>query len=151
LKDWGEGTSVSGVPGGLGGGRGAPSTTGDATWLHRFYDKVFWSMPGATAEGSDPDYVGTPSATTVVGMTFQRYRWDSAGMVIDAQGWLDDPAHNFGWLIIGDETASQMAKRFDGKDHLVPENRPILTITFTPPTSGCYANCDHSTSVPFLN
>jgi hypothetical protein len=152
LKDWGEGTSVAGLPGGIGGGGGATSTPNDATWLHRFYNTVFWSAPGATPDGADPDYVGTASATTIVGNPFQRYTWGpAAGMSSDVQAWLNDPSHNFGWIIIGGEEMTQTAKRFDGKDNMVQANRPILTITFTPGGVGCYPNCDHSTSVPFLN
>src|SRR6266545_5935335 len=40
LADWGEGASSSG------GGGGAPSVQGDSTWIHRFYDVLFWSRPG---------------------------------------------------------------------------------------------------------
>ena len=39
LADWGEETSLaSGEE-----GDGAPATTNDATWRHRFYDTIFWS------------------------------------------------------------------------------------------------------------
>jgi hypothetical protein len=50
-------------------------------------------------------------------------------MVADAQSWLDNPASNFGWLVLGDETAIATAKRFDTRESAGP---PMLTIQFTP-------------------
>src|SRR5262245_24643335 len=38
LHSWGEGTSDAGDPGGM----GAPATPNDATWLHTFYNTMFW-------------------------------------------------------------------------------------------------------------
>ena len=45
-------------------------------------------------------------------------------MVADVQGWLDNPASNFGWLMLGDETAIVTAKRFDTRESASP---PVLT------------------------
>ena len=53
LSDWGEGTSNAGTPGGA----GIVSTTGDATWLHTFFNTNMW-----TAQGGDFD--PTASAST---------------------------------------------------------------------------------------
>ena len=50
-------------------------------------------------------------------------------MVADVQAWLDNPASNFGWLMLGDETAIATAKRFDTRESASP---PMLTIEFTP-------------------
>src|SRR6185295_14855211 len=41
LASWGEGTSDAGSLGGA----GTTATTGDATWLHRFYNTTFWHAP----------------------------------------------------------------------------------------------------------
>lgn len=61
------------------------------------------------------------------------YTWDSAPqMVSDVQSWLNDPTGNFGWLLIGDETDASTAKRFDTREALLEENRPVLVIEFTP-------------------
>ena len=56
LADWGEGTSVA--PGEE--GDGAPATTNDATWRHRFFDTIFWTTEGG-------DFSGTVSASQSVG------------------------------------------------------------------------------------
>lgn len=104
--DWGEGTSnaTSG-----GGGGGAPATTGDATWLHTFFSTSSWATPGG-------DFSPTVSATEAVDDNGP-YTWGStAQMVADVQGWLDTPASNFGWILIGNESTSATAKRFDTRE-----------------------------------
>ena len=117
LADWGEGTSVA--PGEE--GDGAPATPNDATWRHRFFDTIFWSTQGG-------DFSATVSASQLVGVVGQ-YTWSSAQMVADVQAWLDNPAGNFGWVMLGDETAIATAKRFDTRESASP---PMLTIEFTP-------------------
>jgi len=116
LADWGEGTSHA--P--MGEGDGAPATPNDATWRHRFFDSVFWTTQGG-------DFSATVSASQSVGGT-GHYTWSSAQMVADVQSWLDNPASNFGWLVLGDETAIATAKRFDTRESASP---PMLTIEFT--------------------
>jgi len=120
--DWGEGASDAG--GNEGGG--APAMANDATWLHRFFDTVTWSTPGGT-------YSPTPSASQVVGgVGF--YTWGSTpAMVSDVQQWLDDPASNFGWILIGNESTGLTSKRFDTKENLNPVSRPQLTVVYQPP------------------
>jgi len=148
LKDWGEGTSNAGDPGGM----GAPATDDDATWIHTFRPGSFWSVPGGTGAGAGADYVAAASVTIDVGDVFRRYTWGpTAAMVADAQGWLDSPAGNFGWFVIGDETQSTTAKRFGTREHPTAADRPVLDIEFTPPAGVCYANCDGSTIMPVLN
>jgi hypothetical protein len=115
LADWGEGTSqASGEE-----GDGAPATPNDATWRHRFFDTIFWAMQGG-------DFSGTVSASQSVGPIGQ-YIWNSAQMIADVQSWLDNPASNFGWLVLGDEKPTLTAKRFDTRESASP---PMLTIEF---------------------
>jgi len=120
LADWGEGTSVA--PGEE--GDGAPATTNDATWRHRFFDTIFWTTQGG-------DFSATLSASQSVGAVGV-YTWSSSQMVADVQSWLDNPATNFGWLVLGDESESATAKRFDTRESASP---PVLTIQYTPPPS----------------
>lgn len=123
--DWGEGTSNSNA---RGGGQGAGATAGDATWLHRFFATDFWATPGG-------DFDPAVSATATVGFQ-DRYTWGpSDQMTADIQAWLDDPAANFGWIVIGNESANQTAKRFDSREHAVSSNRPVLSVTFSLPTA----------------
>ena len=116
LADWGEGTSHA--P--MGEGDGAPATPNDATWRHRFFDTIFWMTEGG-------DFSATASASQSVGSVGQ-YMWSSAEMVGDVQEWLDNPASNFGWLVLGDESTLATAKRFDTRESASP---PVLTIQYT--------------------
>ena len=51
----------------------------------------------------------------------------------DVKAWVDAPAGNFGWIMIGDEVTIQNAKRFSSRQSSVPSVRPSLTIDYTPP------------------
>ena len=102
-------------------GDGAPATTNDATWRHRFFDTIFWTTEGG-------DFSATVSASQSVGVVGM-YTWSSSQMVTDVQSWLDDPATNFGWLVLGDESEIATAKRFDTRESASP---PVLTIQYRP-------------------
>lgn len=129
LADWGEGTSNADSQEGT----GAPATTGDATWRHRFYPATFWTTPGG-------EYGPAASASRTVGGNGV-YAWSSSSMVADVQMWLDTPVTNFGWAVIGSESGLQTAKRFDSRENGTIGNRPTLVVTFTPPilTGACCA------------
>src|SRR5881394_4325533 len=116
LADWGEGTSQASGEEGI----GAPATPNDATWRHRFFDTIFWTTEGG-------DFSATVSATQSVG-AIGMYTWSSSQMVADVQSWLNDPASNFGWLVLGDESEIATAKRFDTRESA---SQPVLTIQYT--------------------
>ena len=116
LADWGEGTSDASANE----GKGAPATVNDATWRHRFYSTVLWATQGGV-------FSSTVSASQAVGAV-GLYTWSSAQMVADVQSWLDTPVNNFGWLVLGDESVSTTAKRFDSRES---SNPPVLTIQYT--------------------
>ncbi len=121
LADWGEGTSRAfGQEGG-----GAPATPGDATWQHAFYPIGPWSTPGGHF---DLD----PSATRIV-TGIGDYTWSGPQLAMDTQSWLDAPAGDFGWLLLGDETLVGTAKRFDSREHANPQVRPVLTVDYVIP------------------
>jgi FtsP/CotA-like multicopper oxidase with cupredoxin domain len=120
LADWGEGTSLaSGQE-----GQGAPATTNDATWRHRFFDTIFWTTEGG-------DFSATISASQSVGV-IGAYMWSSPQMVADVQSWLNNPATNFGWLVLGDESGIATAKRFDTRESANPPLLTVQYITATP-------------------
>ncbi len=71
-----------------------------------------------------------------VGDPGQFFSWSSAAspaMLTDVQQWLDSPATNFGWIMLGNESAGQTAKRFGGQDARSPESPPELTVEYDPP------------------
>ena len=126
---WGEGTSNQ-PP--LGFGNCGAATIGDATWAHSIFDTAFW----ATAGG---DFSIAISASQTVGdnTALGPHTWGStAEMVANVQGWLDAPAANFGWILIGNETGSRTSKRFDSRENATAANRPALQVDFTPPAVG---------------
>lgn len=107
-------------------GQGTGAAAGDATWQHTNLPGAFWTNPGG-------DFGPVPSATQNVG-GLGSYSWGStAGMVADVQDWLDNPASNFGWIVIGNEGTVFSAKRFDTRQHPTASLRPRLTINYTPP------------------
>jgi hypothetical protein len=119
LASWGEGTSVA-TPDHEGGG--APSTTNDATWIHRFYPSVSWVNAGG-------DFDPSASASLTVGNAGLTYDWSSAGLIADVQSWVNGGG-NFGWLVLGDESFAGSARAFSSReDHA---NKPLLTVTYVP-------------------
>jgi hypothetical protein len=123
LADWGEGSSDAGDPG----GDGAESTAGDATWVHRFYADSTWTAAGG-------DFVAAASASATIG-TVGDYAWTSPGLAADVQVWLDAPAAQFGWILIGSEGGATNSRRFDTREHATAGFRPRLTIDYIPPVA----------------
>ncbi len=120
LADWGEGTSAAG----RGEGGGAPVTTNDATWVHRFFNSATWTTPGG-------DFSTTVSATTAVS-GIANYTWSGTGLVADVQAWVDGTASNFGWILLGNEVSIGTAKRFDSSENSTVAFRPSLVVQFMP-------------------
>jgi hypothetical protein len=122
LTDWGEGTSNAvGEE-----GSGAASASGDATWLHTFYDADFWAKPGG-------DFSPTASATATVD-GIGSYTWATTeAMVADVQLWRNTPEANFGWLLLGNESKPRTSKRFNARENSDPETRPELIVEYLPP------------------
>ena len=119
LAAWGEGTSdAAGQEGG-----GTTATTNDATWVNRLHPATPWAAAGG-------DFVASASATTVVGVAPAGYIWTSTTVIADVQGWLTDPATNFGWIVIGNESISQTAKRFGSRQNPTFAQQPKLSITY---------------------
>ena len=117
-SDWGEGSSDALLEE----GGGAVSAANDATWLHTFFNSMFWSNPGG-------DYSPTISSSTLIGSTLGTYIFPSTPqMVADVKDWYDNPATDFGWIVIGDETAAGSAKRFGSREN-PSGGRPTLTLT----------------------
>lgn len=118
-SSWGEGTSNANSQE----GKGASATTGDATWIHRSFNTVLWTSPGG-------DFTPTASASTTVDNT-GKYQWGSTNqMVADVTSWYQNPSTNFGWIIVGDESAEGTSKRFDSRENPTSANRPGLTVSY---------------------
>ena len=123
LQEWGEGTSNA--PGAE--GQGITAQPGDATWNDAVFNTDSWGEAGGDFEGSasaiTPFGVSEPEA-----MTFA----STPGLVADVQGWVKNPANNFGWILKGDEITIQNARRMASREH-VTDPVPVLAIEFTVP------------------
>lgn len=116
LTDWGEGSSFAG------GGGGAPAQPPDATWFYNRFNTGLWSTPGG-------DFADSASAGALVS-GLGLHTWASTpALVADVQGWLDNPAANFGWLLLGEETQPRNVHGFATRE---AENAagPRLTIEY---------------------
>lgn len=121
LSSWGEGESNASANEGA----GAAAESGDATWIHTFYDTIFWADSGG-------DFSDVVSAAESVGK-INSYTWNSTPeLVADVQSWLDSPSTNYGWILIGDESQGVTAKRFDTKENGTESNRPVLRVIYSP-------------------
>jgi hypothetical protein len=116
--DWSEGPSAAT------GGSGVASLPGDVTWIHRRYDDEPWANPGG-------DFAAQPSAVAEVGDTGS-YRFGSTALMADVQSWLDAPAGNHGWILVGGEEAASTAKRFYSREVTEEGAGPRLVIEYVP-------------------
>jgi hypothetical protein len=127
-RNWGEGTQGAGS-GTAGSGQGfpTPSDGTTATWTHAFLADQLWTTVGG-------DFAATPSATALVaGTVGSPFTWGStAAMVADVQGWLNNSAANFGWMVLGDEVDVSSFRSFHSREATNAALRPALTVTFTP-------------------
>lgn len=117
LEPWGEGPAASG------GGGGAPSQPGDVTWIHTFYDGEFWIREGGLFL---PRPSGQAAAADPAPVVFE----STLHMIQDVRLWNQNPSANFGWMLIGDETASQTVKAFASREAADPALRPALVVTY---------------------
>lgn len=136
LQSWGEGDKTAEDPGLP--GVGAPATSGDATWLHRFaLTTNTWEQPGGA---SGRDFTPGPSAeATIYGLEDSPYTFGSTpALVADVQAWVDDPGRNFGWMLLCQAEATGFtARRFASREDA--PRAPLLRVEFHPPPRIEYA------------
>ncbi len=130
LTGWGEGGSDAGGSEAF----GVAATPGSATWSHSFFNTTPWANAGGT-------FLPQSNAAIVVDAVNTDYTWTGIGVVQDVTTWVNNPATNAGWCIIGDES-TRSSKRFNSRTNPYPETRPRLTVTFTPsiPMGACCFN-----------
>ena len=116
------------------------------------FDTVAWTTPGG-------DFTAAASASADV-PDMNAVTWGSTPeLVADVQAWVDDPSSNFGWIVIGNESARITAKRFASRQAPQAAQRPRLVIDFqsataatptptvTPGTASCTGDCNGSGDV----
>ena len=121
---WGEGASTST------GGTGAPAQQGEATWSHRFYSSTIWSTPGG-------DFAVTESTSVTIALSGTYTAPSSPQLVADVQAWVNSPASNNGWFVIGNEGQTQSAKQIASREHPSAAKRPVLQVTYRAAERAC--------------
>jgi len=121
LQAWGEaGSDAIGAE-----GQGDFPEPGDATWHHRIYPDTLWDTTGG-------HFAVAPSAVTTIGQGIEGFTWScSGGLLADLQFWQQNPAENFGWIIVGGEDSGFSAHRFNSRENADEELRPRLAVYFT--------------------
>src|SRR5439155_21950009 len=74
------------------------------------------------------DFSPTISATTPVNAVNTTYIWSGSGLIADVQGWVSNPANNFGWVILANEIDAGNAQRLNTREN--SSNPPQLTVTY---------------------
>jgi hypothetical protein len=109
-------------------GAGAPALIDDATWLYSSYDGAGGGVAWTTAGGDFGAFASDTIMTNALGL----YTWSSLGILNDVRLFASDPTQNFGWFILGDESAAGTARRFDSCDSAAAGGVvPQLEIEFT--------------------
>ncbi len=122
---WGEGTSNAGAGAD---GQGITAAAGDATWFCSFSN----GAGGCTTSWSTAGGAFQPAASATTSVSGPAaYTWSSAQMITNVQGWKNNAATNFGWVIICAEGTPGSAKRFSSRTNPVVADRPTLTVTYT--------------------
>jgi hypothetical protein len=121
--------NVSWNEGNKGGAQGSLASDGETTWnnrAHSFISPTPWSSPGAAAPA---DFLAAISAQTLVS-GFGSYTFSD--LTADALFWLNNPASNFGWILISDnELDAGTARRFGNREDI--NNAPKLSLNYTLP------------------
>jgi len=113
---WGEGNKSS-FSGGL------PASQGEATWDSARASIANWRNPGG-------DFVGTVAASQFIGGDGSYTFNSTPSLVSDVQTWHDNPANNFGWILMSEsEGVSRTVRRF--ASHENSTQGPDLIVTFT--------------------
>ncbi len=123
LQAWGEAGSK-----GIGAeGQGNFAEAGDVTWHHRLYPDELWDTAGG-------HFANQASATVIVGELLQDYSWQcTEELLADILYWQDNPAQNFGWIVVGGEEAGQSAHRFNSRENSNTQQRPRLELLYRLP------------------
>ena len=126
LSSCGEGDKVPADPGSP--GQGAPATTGEATWLFRFFNDTPWSAPGGRP---GVDFVAGASSTTFVyGIGDPVVFESTAELTADVQYWVDHPQSIPSWMLMTeDELVQKSARGFASRED--GGGGPTLTVDFT--------------------
>lgn len=123
LKAWGEGVKN--------GQLGATATVGEATWLDRLKGQAAWGVAGG--QGGTDFVLAASTSTTLNGLASYTFN-STATAAADVQSWLQDPASNFGWMLLSaNESVLASAKRVASREDTTVSRQPLLTVGYSVP------------------
>ena len=136
---WGEGTAdAEGQE-----GKGAPASESDATWTKTSVLGDPWVKPGG-------DYDLEQVASTTVSLGTDAL-FGSSLLTVLVNSWIADPTSNHGVILKGDETENATAIRFNSREYLEPEVRPVIKLYFQEATSALPAKFSNENLFVFLD
>jgi len=101
---------------------GAAASPGEVTWNSAMASIASWRNPGG-------DFVGTLTASRSIGGNGSYPFSSTPNLVSDVQTWHDNPANNFGWILMSEsETVSRTVRRFASRES---GQGPSLVVNFT--------------------
>ena len=121
LEPWGEGNKNSTT--------GLQATTGESTWISRFFLLPQWAAPGG-APGTD--FLTAVSASTFVQGLGEYTFAATSNLTADVQFWLDNTNANFGWILLSQaEATASTARRFASRE--AATGAPVLVVNYLLP------------------
>jgi hypothetical protein len=129
LRPWGEGNKA---PAGQQAGKGLPASPGEATWECAFHPTNAWTVPGGAP---DVDYSSVESSSQFIyGTGDSPYRFETTPeLVADITAWVENPAANFGWMLLcNEESVNFTARRFSTREDVL-NSPPFLEVEYLVP------------------
>lgn len=134
LRSWSEGPSDAEGDEGI----GAPTMSGDSTWIHASFPGERWSSAGG-------DFGPSLTQTEVLNEGFNT--WPSTQAFTElVSAWAGSPEVNVGVLLRGTETTTGNTKRFDSRESENAAVRPVLQVWYR-----CLADFNEDDFVDFFD
>lgn len=123
-KAWGEGNSDAPASE----SEGDSALADDATWIYAKYDTASWDTPGG-------DFVAATSALDTLNENSTNILFSSQEMLAEVLNALQNGDSSISWIIIGDESRNQSARKINSRESPMEEKRPSLFVRTAPATS----------------
>ncbi|MSR40335.1 MAG: DNRLRE domain-containing protein [Phycisphaerales bacterium] len=106
---------------------GVAAMLGDCTWQWASSNGALGGTAWSQSGGSFESIASATASTTVLGMQ----HLTSESLRADVEAWLANPTENFGWLLLGDESAIGTARRLDSAHAAAGGFVPSLELEYT--------------------
>lgn len=118
LQDWVEGTGTN---------MNGETVSGAVTWNAAKEGIEAWHSPGGTYEIAVSAQAVVPSVLQAAAV------WSDVRMIADVQDWINGTTENYGWIIIGDESAARSVRGYASSE--IADLAPVLHIAFNGQTA----------------